>query len=184
MMGKTASQKPGDATLATTAGKLTRSQVAARLGVSVTTLRRMEGVTVFPEIGPRGVRLFHPSSLADVAVRQGSASRVCGDAAAEIFRAFDEGDHPVDLVIRFRLEPDVVEALYNQWARLRSILVIDPGVRKMIEEEISGDDWRGQWTFSDAAELFEGLREALRPVPCLRCKKGMAVVCRSCFRNR
>src|SRR5438477_12592565 len=69
-------------------GRLTRSQVARRLGVSVTTLRRMEGAQLHPEKGPGGVRLFDVAEVEAAfvrfrTVRQG-ATGGGGEIAAEV----------------------------------------------------------------------------------------------------
>lgn len=46
---------------------LTRAQVAARLGKSVATVRRLEGVVLHPHRGRNGVRLFNPYEVERVA---------------------------------------------------------------------------------------------------------------------
>jgi hypothetical protein len=57
---------------------LTRSQVARRIGRSVATVRRMEGTSLHPEIGPRGIRLFDVDELEDVAARIARSGRALG----------------------------------------------------------------------------------------------------------
>lgn len=49
--------------------RLTRVQVAKRLGVSVTTVRRLEGIELFPMTGERGTRYFDPQRVEELAAR-------------------------------------------------------------------------------------------------------------------
>ena len=49
--------------------RLTRSQVARRLGVCVSTVRNLEGVELFPFIGERGVRYFDRERVEELADR-------------------------------------------------------------------------------------------------------------------
>jgi len=57
------------ATLAGSAGKLlTRGQVARRLGLSLSTVRRMEGVQLKPIVGERGVRYFEETEIQTVLI--------------------------------------------------------------------------------------------------------------------
>jgi len=57
---------------------LTRAQVAARLGRSVATVRRLEGVVLHPSRGRRGVRLFEKDEVDRVA-REGYPAQL-GDS--------------------------------------------------------------------------------------------------------
>src|SRR5688572_28098770 len=94
-------------------GRLTRSQAARRLGVSVTTLRRMEGAVLHPEKGPGGVRIFDVSeveaSFLRVRASRHSPAAADGEIAAEVFALLDDGLNPVDVVKRTRVAPDLVE---------------------------------------------------------------------------
>lgn len=49
--------------------RLTRAQVAERLGVCKTTVRELEGVELFPLVGERGVRYFDPQRVEELAAR-------------------------------------------------------------------------------------------------------------------
>lgn len=57
---------------------LTRSQVARRIGRSVATVRRMEGHSLHPDVGPRGLRLFDSDEVEDVAARIARSGRALG----------------------------------------------------------------------------------------------------------
>jgi hypothetical protein len=54
---------------------LTRSQVARRIGRSIATVRRMEGISLHPDHGPRGTRLFDPEEVEEVAERTAQTGR-------------------------------------------------------------------------------------------------------------
>src|SRR5450432_2893768 len=54
---------------------LTRRQVARRLGLSLSTVRRMEGVQLKPIVGERGVRYFEETEIQAVFVRRRRAWR-------------------------------------------------------------------------------------------------------------
>jgi hypothetical protein len=53
---------------------LTRSQVAAVLGKSIATVRRMEGVELHPKVNRAGVHIFDPDEVAAVRAEQRTAS--------------------------------------------------------------------------------------------------------------
>lgn len=57
---------------------LTRSQVARRIGRSVATVRRMEGHSLHPDVGPRRMRLFDVDEVEDVAERIARSGRALG----------------------------------------------------------------------------------------------------------
>jgi hypothetical protein len=101
--------------------RLTRAQVAARLGVSVATVRRMEGRELRP-VQEGGVWTFDPVEVAEAIAGRpqrgpgtnGQPAR-SGDVAATVFRLLDEG-HGFREIVRFtRQHPDVVRALYRDW---------------------------------------------------------------------
>jgi hypothetical protein len=110
----------GAASAAAPNGKLIgRAQAARLLGVSKSTLRRMEGEALTPVVGPKNVRLFHEEQIQSMVVTRRSeiraSTRVTGEIAATVFELFDESMHPVDVVKRLRLEPDLIEGLYQRW---------------------------------------------------------------------
>lgn len=91
-------------------GNLTRSKVARRLGVSVTTLRRMEGTLLHPQTGEGGVRMFDADEVEAAVIRVRRRERPeepeTGAVAAEVFTLFDEGVHPVDVIKKLLLAPN------------------------------------------------------------------------------
>ncbi len=110
-------------------GKLTRAEVARRLGVSRTTLRRLEGKSLHPVEGPRGVHFFEAREVDAFeityrALRTRSPVGACrdsdeGDDAAEAFALFDQGASAVDVVKALRLPPERVAAWHSAWLRMK-----------------------------------------------------------------
>ena len=118
------------AVMATPATKLLRRTEAARLlDMSVSTLRRREGEVLHPIVGENGVHLFDEAQVRSVSITLRGREAIgalggSGETAAEVFTLLDEGEHPVDIVKRLRLSPDVVTALHGQWARMRGGFVV------------------------------------------------------------
>ena len=68
---------------ATKSSVLTRSQVARRIRRSIATVRRMEGRTLHPRLGPRGLRLFDPEEVEAEAARIEQTGRALEYASAD-----------------------------------------------------------------------------------------------------
>ncbi len=118
---------------AANAGKLTRGQVATRLGISVSTVRRLEGTRLHPTIDSDDVRWFDEKEVASVAAelantgvakRKGasnaavtaiSSARSQGELAALVFARFEQRQSLAEIVVGLRVSPDVVRGLYDQW---------------------------------------------------------------------
>jgi hypothetical protein len=130
-MGRKGSSKrhaaPCQQTAPTLSGKLRRTEVAQRLGVSLTTLRRMEGTRLHPATGPDGVHLFDEAEVeAAVVTYRGIRARSAaslkpsdGEIAAAVFELFDGGTSLVEVVKQLQVAPDRVGALHRAWASLR-----------------------------------------------------------------
>jgi hypothetical protein len=115
---------------------LTRADVAARLGVSTSTVRRYEGELLHPRKGPDGVNRFDPQEVAVLAMtllgqrpakpktkgarnadRPRVAARTPGDVAAEVFERFEQRQSLAEIVIGVRVTPDLVRELHREWQR-------------------------------------------------------------------
>lgn len=105
-----------DAVKAAPSGKLLKRSEAARL-LGVSTLRRREGDVLKPLVGADGVHLFDEAEVRAVCVTLrgratlGALGPSAGDTAADVFTLLDDGVHPVEIVKRLHLTPDVVNAL-------------------------------------------------------------------------
>lgn len=101
---------------------LTRGEVATRLGISTSSVRRLEGVRLHPAQDDRGVWRFSEAEL-DAVPRAQSRLKTrrrqqvlsAGEVAARIFRMFESGRDLADVVIAARQPPALVRQLYREW---------------------------------------------------------------------
>ncbi len=101
-------------------GELTRREVAKRLGVSVSTVRRMEGVELHPIQDHQGIWRFAEDEVRKAAKsRRPGRSRYAraqdGPIAARVFKAFAAGHTLREIVIEHEVHPAVVRDLYAHW---------------------------------------------------------------------
>lgn len=109
---------------------LTRAEVAARLGVSTSTVRRYEGDQLHPTKGTDGVNRFDPEEVAALAralldqkppkarskqARNADKARTPGDIAAEVFERLEQRQSLAEIVIGVRVAPELVRELHRQW---------------------------------------------------------------------
>lgn len=109
---------------------LTRADVAERLGVSVSTVRRFEGSRLHPVISDKGVRRFRLEDVerlaAALAAEQNTPSRIekaairaselpKGELAALVFERLEQRHSLAEIVIALRVPPDEVRELYHSW---------------------------------------------------------------------
>ena len=117
IMDEPATPKQPAAAEVRTKGRLTRSQVAARLGVSISKVRTMEGKALHPN-KIDGVNYFDPSEVDAVAKSQGkkaTAGLTDGQIAAKVFDMIDHGKELREIVIELEIPPAVVRGLYREW---------------------------------------------------------------------
>jgi hypothetical protein len=168
-------------------GRLLRRAEAARmLGVSKSTLRRMEGTALTPVMGPKNVRLFLEEEVRSVIVTrraQVEPNGDLGDVAADAFARFDAGSDVIDVVKALRCSPDVAETLYAQWARLRRLLVVSDEARSQISTILLGWDNATLKTEADLLALLKKwvTEESMRR--CWQCKNEWACFCRACAKQ-
>jgi hypothetical protein len=121
---------------------LGRAQAAQLLGVSKSTLRRMEGEQLMPVVGPKNVRLFHEEQIRSLVVTRRAevaSTHPSGDLAADAFELFDAGLHPVDVVKKLRVEPSLIESLHQRWSAWRGMLVLSTAGASQLHELLSDD---------------------------------------------
>jgi DNA-binding transcriptional MerR regulator len=120
-------KKQGDDGLKTAA--LTRDDVARRLGVSISTVRRLEGTRLHPAIDVKGIRRFKASDVERLAkeleaersprnaqqavVRAAEMSK--GELAALVFERLEQRHSLSEIVIALRVPPEDVRELYHTW---------------------------------------------------------------------
>ena len=118
---------------ATASGRLTRGQVAARLGISVSTVRRLEGTRLHPTIDSDDVRWFDEKEVASLAAElanstpskrkgnrnlagpEAAPTQSKGEVAALVFERLEQRQSLAEIVIGLRVSPEVVRELYDQW---------------------------------------------------------------------
>jgi hypothetical protein len=119
----------GETTLFATGNyTLTRKEVAARLGVSTSSVRRMEFTRLHPAPDAQGVWRFDPAELEGIepkvppkraaATSASVRARVVareGRTAARIFRMFARSMTLPQIVVVTKQPPVVVRELYRQW---------------------------------------------------------------------
>src|SRR5688572_9171140 len=101
---------------------LTRADVAARLGVSVSSVRRMEFDSLHPVQDGQGVWRFDPAALEGIAAldkreRRGVSPQLTerrreGKLAAQTFTLFARGASLRQIVIKTKQTPERIRALY------------------------------------------------------------------------
>ncbi len=100
--------------------RLTRKQVAERLGVSLSKVRTMEGKELHPT-RDNGVNYFAVAEV-DALARAGAApvkkkgALTDGQLAARVFRLLDAGKNLRDIVIELEESPERIRALYREWS--------------------------------------------------------------------
>jgi hypothetical protein len=98
--------------------RLTRAEVARRLGVHITSVRRYEHTgKLHPKKDPRGVRYFDEAELDAFAKSRGATSQdePPGASIARVFELIADGKELPDIVIATGLTPSRVRALYVEF---------------------------------------------------------------------
>ncbi len=121
--------------------RLTRARVAARVGVSISTVRRYEGSRLHPQVDEDDVRWFDEKEVAELAAelanephaqrrrnvnvnakakanaseRPDISHHWKGELAAQVFERLEQRQSLAEIVIGVRVEPDFVRALFEQW---------------------------------------------------------------------
>jgi hypothetical protein len=164
------------------AGKLlTRGQVARRLGLSLSTVRRMEGVQLKPIVGERGVRYFEETEIQTVLVRVRRTrvsvdERADGTLAAAAFTRFRDGVDVVAVVTELRESPEKIEALFEHWKRLRGTVLLDAKSVAALEGALGATD------LIDENALLSAVAEFKKRTgqQCVLCEHEPAYWCRDC----
>jgi hypothetical protein len=115
---------------------LTKHQVAARLGKSLSVVLKLQARGYLHPVLKNGIRHFALTEVEALArpgrrpspwlaspgksrgAKAGAARRTEGQEAAHVFRLIDKGMGLREIVVRARVPPHRVRALYREWARL------------------------------------------------------------------
>jgi hypothetical protein len=177
----THAEMPAAKPVAASPAKLLRRSEAARvLGVSTSTLRRMEGTALRPELGPDGVHRFREEHVRELVVHRNTVSSgpeaYDAEMAAEVFALLDEGVHPVEIVKRHRLDPRAVEAMHAKWASMRGAFVVTGETARAIEAL----PWLlGTRPIRDGRQLLSNMG-VIDPQVCAKCEEEAATLCARC----
>lgn len=98
---------------------LTRAQAARRMGVSVATVRRMEGEQLQP-ILVDGKHCFEIEEL------DRHRKVADGDLAAQAFEMFNCDKTQVDVVIALKEPPERIRRLFEDWVEMSECIVAGP----------------------------------------------------------
>ena len=93
---------------------LTRSEVAAILGVHISTVRRLEGRDLHPIRDANGVHRFDRREVEDLAARRGRAGRPSGAMAARVYQLLRDRKTIGEIVCETELTPAEVRAIFEQ----------------------------------------------------------------------
>ncbi len=125
---------------------MTRAQVAEILQVSISTVRRMEGRQLHPEIGDNGVRLFEQTHIEAVAAtftrgaggrrREPPRDRSPGELAALVFERFERRESLSQIVRGLAVTPKKVRT--REW---RTCLELDVHRRNPDMQTRDPDDY-------------------------------------------
>jgi len=145
----------------------------------------MEGHDLTPVIGPKNVRLFQEEQVhAVVVTRRAHVDNraTAGDLAADAFTLFDDGHDVIEVVKRLRVGPELVESLFEHWARLRRKLVLSAEGRSAMCTTLMGWDDGSLRSERDVLAFLEKwvTNESVRR--CWVCKREGACLCRACAR--
>jgi len=112
---------------------MTRKQVADRLGVAETSVRRLEGAHLHPI--RHGRLVFFDQAEVEQYAAEGSGRRGhdSGDVAARAFELFREGKDFRDVVIELRQTPEKIRHLLREYA-LGTDLYVPAAIRCEIEQ--------------------------------------------------
>ncbi len=110
--------------------RLSRADAAARLGVSVATVRRYEGSRLHPTVDSSGAHWFSAKEVTALAASRANQAldrgqirnakpapeaRTRGEIAALVFERFEQRQSHAEIVIGLRVEPELVMELFDQY---------------------------------------------------------------------
>jgi hypothetical protein len=121
----------------------TRTHVAKRLGISIATVRRMEGRDLHPTVDQRGIRYFAVAEVETLVGRRGREPERKptdeGDVSARVFGLLRHGCDLRTIVITAKVHPRVVRTLYTEW-----LVSLQDGEARRQQEEFDAEDRREQ----------------------------------------
>lgn len=169
-------------------GMLTRNQLAQRLGVSGSEIRRREqtGELVPTAKHPAGWNLYDENAVAQA--RRPKQRRAGVDAverstyspedAVTVFKMLEAGKTLVQTVLDSNLHPNIVEAVALDYARMTGTLLIP----QFFMDQINKLTLEGTFPIKDAPGLLEVMELAANDLSCTSCGKRSRSVCGVCVK--
>ena len=159
----------------------TRGQVARRLGMSLSSVRRMEGELLKPIVDARGVHHFEEAEIQAVFVRVRRMraphdEHADGALAAAAFALFRSGADVIAVVKELREAPEKIEALFVQWNRFRGAVLLDAQSLAAIANALNSDALGDEGAVLAAVAAFKRDAEP----QCILCGRERAFWCRAC----
>jgi hypothetical protein len=160
---------------------LTRGQVARRLGMSLSSVRRMEGEQLKPIVDARGVHHFEETEIQAVFVRVRRAraphdERADGALAAAAFALFRSGADVIAVVKELREAPERIEPLFGQWNRFRGSVLLNAKSLAAIANALNADALGDEHAVLAAVAAFKKDAEPT----CILCGRERGFWCRTC----
>lgn len=166
---------------------VSRAEAARFLGVSESTVRRLEH-TELPPVVENGVHRHSLRKLREFGLQRASRgtkqpdSGFGGGIAGDAFGLFDEGRGPAEVVRSLRVEPHVARELFREWADLRGALAIGGVTLSKIErlaDMFDGEPVSGQEAL---LRVLDGIWN--ESSTCLCCSRATPKFCARCCIQR
>lgn len=161
---------------------LTRMEVAQRLGVSQSEIRRREAVGIIKahKRNAKGWVMFHPDALIGQSGTTPPEKRrpnqpYTSDECASIFDALDAGKTLVQCVRECRVLPETVELIAVAYHRLTGSMHLS----KETVDTINALPLEGTFPLKDEKALLEVLQTAAADT-CKKCNTRARVLCKPC----
>jgi len=182
-----------------TAGFLTRGEVAKRLGVTVSEVRRREALGKIKPTGrsPHGWVLYSEQDLigqplgkdvkkrvvrgTEKAPRPVLNAKFTSEEALQVYRLLRHGKNLIDAVMDTGLHPEVVESIAESYSKMSGGIFLT----KAQMEQIEAMPLEGTFPLQGGDELVQVIRDACSET-CKACAKRARAYCKVClqqFRN-
>ena len=161
---------------------ITRAEVARILGVSGSSVRRMEGRELHPIIVDE-VHFHNEMEVRELLMSRSGAQPAAvltydAELAAKVFGLLDEGLDSVAIVKKLVIHPEVVEQIEKKWIIMRSLVVLSS---QDLDELYAIPGFRAGEIFS-SEDLLACVKFSLLSIHrlCGRCKARAAATCTIC----
>lgn len=163
---------------------LTRGEVAAILGISVSSVRRLESNVLPAVVDESGTHLHSEKRVLAYKLQRAAAGVGSGgDAgvlASSAFECFDQGASPVDVVKELKVTPRAARDLLVEWADLRGGFVVSGAAAAKLQRLAWGCDEIDVKSGDDLVALLEQFEKT----ECASCHRRTPRLCLRCYSTR